>query len=93
MWGVCGGVMGVYRCAQMCQAVCGCVPGYAQVYSGCVRVCAVVLRCRWMCVRWCAWAGVRGYVHVWDDFSEFLPETRVLTSVDFNTYPIRILYF
>ena len=27
---------------------------------------------------------------VWDEFSEFLPKTRVLTSADFNTYPIRI---
>ena len=27
---------------------------------------------------------------VWDEFSEFLPENRVPTSADFNTYPIRI---
>ena len=30
--------------------------------------------------------------YVWDEFSEFLPENRVLTSADFNTYPIRIFY-
>ena len=29
--------------------------------------------------------------YVWDEFSEFLPENRVPTSADFNTYPIRIL--
>ena len=31
-------------------------------------------------------------MHVWDEFSEFLPENRVPTSVDFNTYPIRIFF-
>ena len=29
-------------------------------------------------------------MRVWDEFSEFLPENRVPTSADFNTYPIRI---
>ena len=28
----------------------------------------------------------------WDEFSEFLPESRVPTSADFNTYPIRIFF-
>ena len=28
--------------------------------------------------------------YVLDEFSEFLPENRVPTSADFNTYPIRI---
>ena len=32
-------------------------------------------------------------MHVWDEFSEFLPENRVPTSADFNTYPIRIFCF
>ena len=27
---------------------------------------------------------------VWDEFLEFLPENRVPTSADFNTYPIPI---
>ena len=31
-------------------------------------------------------------MHVWDEFSEFLPENRVPTSADFNTYPIRIFF-
>ena len=42
------------------------------------------------------WAGVGGCARVcecvWDEFSEFLPENRVPTSADFNTYPIRIFY-
>ena len=32
--------------------------------------------------------GVYGYV--WDEFSEYILETRVITSADFNTYLIRI---
>ena len=32
-------------------------------------------------------------MYVWDEFSEFLPENRVPTSADFNTYPIQIFYF
>ena len=32
-------------------------------------------------------------MHVWNEFSEFLPENRVPTSADFNTYPIRIFFF
>ena len=43
------------------------------------------------------WAGVGGCARVcecvWDEFSEFLPENRVPTSADFNTYPIRIFHF
>ena len=39
------------------------------------------------------WAGVGGCARVcecvWDEFSEFLPENRVPTSADFNTYPIQ----
>ena len=42
------------------------------------------------------WAGVHGYALVCacvlDEFSEFLPENRVPTSADFNTYPIRIFF-
>ena len=53
----------------------------------CAWVCAGVHRCARVCM------GVRGCVHVCTGvrkFSEFLLENRVLTSVDFNTYPIRI---
>ena len=34
--------------------------------------------------------GVRVWADVWDELSEYLPESRVLTSADFNMYPIRI---
>ena len=73
----------VCRCALVCvpmrryARVCAGVSGCEQVYAGVrgyVRVC--------MSVGGCAW--------VWDEFSEFLLENRVPTSVDFNTYPIRI---
>ena len=60
------------------------VPGCARVYAG-VRGLAWV------------WAGVHGYALVCtcvlDDFSEFCKENRVPTSVDFNTYPIRIFRY
>ena len=40
------------------------------------------------------YAGMHGCAWVcgcmWDEFSEYLLETRVLTSADFNTYAIRI---
>ena len=47
-----------------------------------------------MCGYFQVHSGTCGYAQVcagvWDDFSEYLLETRVLTSADFNTYPIRI---
>ena len=58
-----------------------------------------VFECAWVCagVRWFAqeYAGV--YRSAWEftgvrEFSEFLPENRVLTSADFNMYPIRIFF-
>ena len=67
----------------VCVSVCGCVRGYACVHE-CVQVCDGVCRCVWEC------AGVHGCM--WDEFSEYLLETWVLTSEDFNTYPIRIFY-
>ena len=60
--------------------VCADVHGYVQVclgVQGCAQVCAEVCGCL--------------QVYVWDEYSEYLLETRVLTSADFNTYPIRIL--
>ena len=70
-----------------CARVCADVHGCAWVYAG-VRV--VTRGCRWV------WAGVgrcgRVCACVWDEFSEFLPENRVPTSADFNTYPIRIFF-
>ena len=57
----------------------------------CVRVCMGVRGGAWVCgcVRGYAWV----YTCVWDELSEFLPENRVPTSADFNTYPIRIFIF
>ena len=58
--------------------------------QGCVQVCTVVRGCAWVC------EGMRG--HVWAcelvftgvrEFSKFLPENIVLTSADFDMYPIR----
>ena len=69
--------MSVQGCARVCGSVRECV-------HGCARVCAGVGGSAWVC------AGVRGYAWVWDVFSEFLLENRVPTSVDFNTFPIRI---
>ena len=66
-------------CAQVCVGMCGC----AQVCvgeRGCARVCVGVCRYAQVCACVC------------DEFSEFLPENRVPTSADFNTYPIRIFY-
>ena len=59
--------------------VCACVPGC--VYGmpgmhGCVWKSAEVRGCLRVCVL--------------DEFSEYLLETRVNTSADFDTYPIRI---
>ena len=47
-------------------------------------------RCAWVWVGAleCARVGARGCV--WEEFSEYLLETWVLTSADFNTYPIRV---
>ena len=78
--------MGVRRCAQVCASV-----------RECARVCAGVHRCAQVCMDMygCAQVctGVRGYVWVWDVFSEFLLENRVPTSADFNTFPLRIFLF
>ena len=73
----------------VCKGVCGCAWVCASVRD-CARVCAVVGGCAQVCV------DMHGCVHVcvcvWDEFSEFLPENRVPTSADFNTYPIRIFF-
>ena len=77
MCGVCASGAGVRGCVQVCLGV-----------RRSVRVCAGVHRHAWL------WAVVHGYAWVCacvlDEFSDFLPENRVPTSADFNTYPIRI---
>ena len=52
---------------------------------GCAQVCAAMTG-----VHRCVHGYARVCTCVWDEFSEFLPENRVPTSADFNTYPIRI---
>ena len=54
---------------------------------------AGVCLCVQVCVCEYAWACSGKCECVWDEFSEYLLETRVLTSADFNTYPIRIFSF
>ena len=55
----------------------------------CEQVCAVCAG-----VHGCVWKSEEVHkclqVCVLDEFSEYLLETRVNTSADFNTYPIRI---
>ena len=67
--------------------------------AGMCGVCASVHTCTWVWVGVCRYARVctevRGCLQmcVLDEFSEYLLETRVNTSADFNTYPIRIFTF
>ena len=58
---------------------------YVLGVCGCVRVCSGVCGYAWVCMamHW----GVR------EEFSEYLLETRVPTSADFNMYPIWIFIF
>ena len=89
--GMCGVCPDVRGCAWVCM-VCTGMHGYTQV-------CASVHTCTWVGagVHVCVWkfAEVRGCLRVCvlDEFSEYLLETRVNTSADFNTYPIRIFCF
>ena len=74
--------LGVSRYTWVCMDV----SGFAWVYMGvrawvCVRGCACMGVCAWVCL------GVSRYTWVWDEFSEYLLQTRVLTSAD-----IHILY-
>ena len=68
-----------------CVRVCPCIHGSVQV---CAIVCGCTLGFVLVCIGVCGYARV--CTCVWDEFSEFLPENRVPTSADFNTYPIRI---
>ena len=93
---MCAGVRG---CVQVyihvtCMWVGAGRRGCTYMYVGvclCVQVCAVCAG-----VHGCVWksAEVRGClpVSVLDEFSEYLLETRVNTSADFNMYPIRIFF-
>ena len=74
-------VWGVCKCEWVCFGMHRCV-GVGLGMCGSVQVCAYTHGCAQVWVWW--W--------VWDEFSEYLLETRVLTSADFDTYPIRIFY-
>ena len=87
---------GVRRCGRVCAGVRGyvCVRRHARVCVGMCRgaqygrVCIGVHWCAQVCVKLCGCLRVCS----WDEFSEYLLENRVPTSVDFNTYPIQIFY-
>ena len=91
---VCGHVCaGVHMCVQCTYIYVGGCTVCAGV-SGCVLVSAGVCgmpKCEWVCVEVCGSVRVSASLcSVLDEFSEYLLETRVNTSADFNTYPIRI---
>ena len=79
---------GVHRCEHVCASVHTCTWEGAGLCL-CARVCAVcagVHGCLWKSAEVCECLRVC----VLNEFSEYLLETRVNTSADFNTYPIRI---
>ena len=83
--------------AWVCVGICRCVRVCAGVH-GHAWLCTDVQRCAWVCPCVCRCAlvcmGVHGYEQVCvGEFSEYLLETRFLTSADFNTYPIQIFVF
>ena len=90
--------MGAGVCVRVCTGVSMCVQVYIHVRGWvrvggclCARVCAVcagVHGCVWKSAEVCECLRVC----VLDEFSEYLLETRVNTSADFNTYPIRIFF-
>ena len=88
---VCAGVSGwAWVCVQHAQVCIG-IGGCGLVRGGCGQVRVGVCGYGWV------WADVGGCAWVckcvWDEFSEFLPENRVPTSADFNTYPIQIFLY
>ena len=74
---MCAGVRG---CMQMCAGMPQCGMVCADVH-GCVRVFTG------LCVYARVFVGMHGCV--WDEFSEFLLETRFLTSANYNIHPLR----
>ena len=78
-----------------------CLQHFTLVTNDTTWVCAGVHRCAHVCI------GVRECVRVWwvcscvckcaqvcvrDEFSEYLLETRFLTSANYSTHPLRIFY-
>ena len=64
--------------------------GYVWGMHGCAQVCGGWPGGVWKYFDACEYTSVRMGIggYVWDEFSEYPLETRVLTSADFNTYPI-----
>ena len=81
------GVSGVHVCVRVCAGVrrCALVCTGVRVYTS-VRCCAWlylgVSKCAQLCMCVCEC--------VWDEFSEYLLETRFLTSANYSTHPLRI---
>ena len=94
VWDVCGCVWvcaGVPGCARVCTSARRCARLCVGVHGCSVGVCVCVHGCAG-CAQLCA--GVRRFAQEYACMcGEFLPENRVPTSADFNTYPIRIFYF
>ena len=78
MWFIKLGVRGM---CWICAGVYRCAEVCVGVHE-CVQVCSGVCGYAWVCKGMCRC--------IWDEFSEYLMETRILTSADFHTYPIRI---
>ena len=79
------------HCALVCVSVHNCV----RVWLGvCAQVCASVCRCAWICADLRECAHICGDMHgcVWDEFSEYLLETRFLTLANHNMHPLRIIF-
>ena len=65
-------------CLSMYEYACVCVQMMCECALMCVGVHRCVCLCSGVCVYSCVCTGMRGCV--WDEFSENLLETRVLTS-------------
>ena len=74
--------LGVCGCGQVCAGVCGC--GFSVSVRECVWVKRVYAGVH-------EWVGIHGFVQ--EEFSEYLLETRFLTSANYNPHPLRILLF
>ena len=70
-------IVSVRRCAWVCTGVQVCTS-----VRWCVRLCLGVSKCAQVCMCVCGC--------VWDEFSEYLLETRFLTSANYDTHPLRI---
>ena len=81
--------VGVRRCAQVCAGVrrCARVCTGVRMYTSvcCARLYLGVSKCAQVCMCVCKCK--------WDELSEYLLETRFLTSANYSTHPLRILFY